>query len=33
MTTFICPPQELPAEKVRQIVRDARVTEIFEEQT
>lgn len=23
MTTFICPPQELPAEKVRQIVRDA----------
>ena len=23
MTTFICPPQELPTEKVRQIVRDA----------
>lgn len=23
MTTFICSPQELPTEKVRQIVRDA----------
>lgn len=23
MTTFICPPQDLPVEKVRQIVRDA----------
>ena len=23
MTTFICPPQELPTEKVRQIVCDA----------
>lgn len=23
MTTFICPPHALPAEKVRQIVRDA----------
>lgn len=23
MTTFICPPQELPTEKVRQIVLDA----------
>lgn len=26
MTTFICPPQELPAEKVRQIVCDAGCT-------
>lgn len=23
MTTFICPPHEIPVEKVRQIVRDA----------
>lgn len=23
MTTFICPPQDLPVEKVRRIVRDA----------